>query len=194
MNAWLYIILINVVIFLAERIFPELIYTVSLVPVYVHYRHFYFQVLSYMFSHVSFWHLFSNMFALFIFGPLIERKIGSGEFILFYLICGVLSALASYFTYWYCGMYYTVLLGASGAIYALLFLFSVLFPSAVVLLFGLIPVRAPLLILIYFLIEFFSMFSSDGIAHMVHLYGILFATLYSVIRMRMNPLKRWGLL
>lgn len=193
-NGWLYLVVINLALFLAEQIFPDLIYTVSLVPVYVHYRHYYFQFFTYMFSHASFWHLFSNMFALFIFGPVIERKIGSREFILFYLLCGTLSGIAAYLTYWYCGMYYTVLLGASGAVYALLFLFSVLFPSAVILLFGIIPVRAPLLILIYFLIEIFGIFSSDGTAHMVHLYGLFFAVLYSIIRMRMNPLRKWGLI
>ena len=134
------------------------------------------------------------MFVLFVFAPVIEHRIGTGEFLLFYLLVGVLSGVLSYFTYWCSGMYYTVLLGASGAIYGLMFLFTMLFPEAVLLVFGLIPIRAPLLILIYFLIDFFGMFSTDGVAHLVHLYGLLVALLYSVIRMRMNPLKKWGLL
>lgn len=134
------------------------------------------------------------MFALFIFGPAIERMIGTKEFVLFYVIIGTLSGIASYFTYWYSGMIYTIVLGASGVVYGLLFLFSVIFPDAAVLLFGILPIRAPILVGIYFLIEFFSMFSSDGTAHFVHLYGLLFALLYSMIRMRMNPLKKWGLI
>ncbi len=193
-NAWLYIALVNVLVYIAFQVFPDLIYYMSLVPLYVRFRHFYWQFFTYMFSHASFWHLFSNMLALFVFGNVIEKIIGTREFVLFYFLTGTLSGVASYLTYWYTGMYYTVILGASGAIYALLFLFSVLFPTAVVLLFGIIPMRAPLLVLLYFLIEFISMFRTDGTAHLVHLYGLLFAILYSTIRMRMNPLRRWGLL
>ncbi len=193
-NAWLYIALVNVLVYIAFQVFPDLVYYMSLVPLYVRFRHFYWQFFTYMFSHASFWHLFSNMLALFVFGNVIEKIIGTREFVLFYFLTGTLSGVASYLTYWYTGMYYTVILGASGAIYALLFLFSVLFPTAVVLLFGIIPMRAPLLVLLYFLIEFISMFRTDGTAHLVHLYGLLFAILYSTIRMRMNPLRRWGLL
>lgn len=186
--------MVNVIVFIAFQIFPDLIYYLSLVPVYIRFRHFYWQFFTYMFSHASFWHLFSNMLALFVFGSVIEKYIGSREFVLFYFLTGTLSGAASYFTYWYSGMYYTVILGASGAVYALLFLFSVLFPTALVLLFGIIPIRAPILVLGYFIIEFIGMFRTDGTAHLVHLYGLLFALLYTTVRMRMNPLKKWGIL
>ncbi len=193
-NSWVFILAVNVIVYLSIQLFSNIVYYTSLVPLYVYFKHYYWQFFTYMFTHASFWHLLSNMFALFVFAPVIERKIGTGEFLLFYILVGVLSGVASYFTYWYSGMYYTVLLGASGAIYGLMFLFTLLFPEAVLLIFGLIPIRAPLLILIYFFIDFFGMFSTDGVAHLVHLYGLLFALLYSVIRMRMNPLKKWGLL
>ena len=193
-NSWLFIAAVNIGVYLAVQIYSNFVYYTSLVPLYVYFRHYYRQFFTYMFTHASFWHLLSNMFVLFVFAPVIEHRIGTGEFLLFYLLVGVLSGVLSYFTYWYSGMYYTVLLGASGAIYGLMFLFTMLFPEAVLLVFGLIPIRAPLLILIYFLIDFFGMFSTDGVAHLVHLYGLLVALLYSVIRMRMNPLKKWGLL
>lgn len=193
-NSWLFIAAVNIGVYLAVQIYSNFVYYTSLVPLYVYFRHYYWQFFTYMFTHASFWHLLSNMFVLFVFAPVIEHRIGTGEFLLFYLLVGVLSGVLSYFTYWYSGMYYTVLLGASGAIYGLMFLFTMLFPEAVLLVFGLIPIRAPLLILIYFLIDFFGMFSTDGVAHLVHLYGLLVALLYSVIRMRMNPLKKWGLL
>ncbi len=193
-NSWAFILAVNVIVYLGVQLFSNIVYYTSLVPLYIYFKHYYWQFFTYMFTHASFWHLLSNMFVLFVFAPVIERKIGTGEFLLFYLLVGVLSGVASYFTYWYSGMYYTVLLGASGAIYGLMFLFTMLFPEAVLLIFGLIPIRAPLLILIYFFIDFFGMFSTDGVAHLVHLYGLLFALLYSIIRMRMNPLKKWGLL
>lgn len=165
-----------------------------MIPVYIHFRHWYWQFVTYMFAHASFWHLLSNMLALYIFGRVVEKNVGTKEFLLFYFLTGVLSGVASYFTYFYTGRPYAVILGASGAIYALMFLFALLFPTAIVYIFGLIPIRAPLLVLIYFFIDFFGQFASDGMAHFVHLYGLLFALLYVTIRMRINPLKRWGII
>ena len=86
-----------------------------------------------------------------------------------------------------------VLMGASGALYALMLLFSVIYPRAVILVFGIIPVRAPVLVIIYFLIELFSGVGAygGGVAHMTHLFGLVFAYLYCVIRMRINVWKAW---
>ena len=117
----------------------------------------------------------SIMLSLYIFGTAVERRIGSREFTLYYLLCGTLCGVASYAMY-YLANTNVVLLGASGAIYALLILFSALYPRAVIYVFGIIPVQAPLLIIIYFVIELAGgLFSYDGVAHMTHLFGLLFA-------------------
>ncbi len=193
-NTWVILIAVNIILFIAGTVFEDLVYYISLVPAFVRYRHWYWQIFTYMFSHASFWHLFSNMFALLMFGPVIERKIGSREFLLFYLLTGTLSGLAAYLTYSVSGNYGVVILGASGSVYALLYLFALLFPRQRLLVFAVIPVSAPVLVTLYFLIEFFMQFASDGTAHLVHLYGLLFAFLYGLIRMRLNPLRRWGLI
>ena len=75
----------------------------------------------------------------------------------------------------------------------LMLLFSVIYPRAVILVFGIIPVRAPVLVIIYFLIELFSGVGAygGGVAHMTHLFGLVFAYLYCVIRMRINVWKAW---
>ena len=144
-----------------------------------------------MFTHGSVSHLLFNMLSLYIFGTAVERRVGSKEFLLYYMLTGTLCGLASY------GVYYlantnVVLLGSSGAIYALLMLFSVLYPRAVIYVFGIIPVPAPVLIILYFVIELFSgMMSFDGVAHMTHLFGLVFGLLYILIRMRLNPLREW---
>ncbi len=183
---------INFVVFcLTEFIFPRLTYTLALVPSYVLYGHYYWQFITYMFVHGSISHFLFNMLSLYIFGIAVERRVGSKEFLLYYLLTGTLCGVGSY------GLYYlantnVVLLGSSGAIYALLVLFSVLYPRAVIYVFGLIPVAAPLLIVLYFVIELMSgLFISDGVAHMTHLLGLVFGFLYIIIRMRMNPLKEW---
>lgn len=185
-------IAINFIMFcLTGFLFPSLKYIFSLVPSYILYRHYYWQFLTYMFTHATVSHFIFNMLSLYIFGTAVERRIGSREFILYYLLTGVLSGVASYAMF-YMANTNTVLLGASGAIYALLMLFSVLYPRSVIYVFGLIPVQAPLLIILYFIIELISgLTAHDGVAHMTHLSGLVFGLLYIIIRMRMNPLREW---
>ena len=185
-------IAINFIMFcLTGFLFPSLKYIFSLVPSYILYRHYYWQFLTYMFTHATVSHFIFNMLSLYIFGTAVERRVGSREFFLYYLLTGVLSGVASYAMF-YVANTNTVLLGASGAIYALLMLFSVLYPKSVIYVFGLIPVQAPLLIILYFIIELISgLTAHDGVAHMTHLSGLVFGLLYIIIRMRMNPLREW---
>ena len=185
-------IAINFIMFcLTGFLFPSLKYIFSLVPSYILYRHYYWQFLTYMFTHATVSHFIFNMLSLYIFGTAVERRVGSREFLLYYLLTGVLSGVASYAMF-YVANTNTVLLGASGAIYALLMLFSVLYPRSVIYVFGLIPVQAPLLIILYFIIELISgLIAHDGVAHMTHLSGLVFGLLYIIIRMRMNPLREW---
>ena len=185
-------IAINFIMFcLTGFLFPSLKYIFSLVPSYILYRRYYWQFLTYMFTHATVSHFIFNMLSLYIFGTAVERRVGSREFLLYYLLTGVLSGVASYAMF-YVANTNTVLLGASGAIYALLMLFSVLYPKSVIYVFGLIPVQAPLLIILYFIIELISgLTAHDGVAHMTHLSGLVFGLLYIIIRMRMNPLREW---
>ena len=191
-NVTAILVAVNIAVFcLTYFLFPRLTYTLALVPSSVYYGHSYWQFVTYMFTHGSISHLLFNMLSLYIFGTAVERRVGSKEFLLYYMLTGTLCGFASY------GVYYlantnVVLLGASGAIYALLMLFSVLYPRAVIYVFGIIPVPAPVLIILYFVIELFSgMMSFDGVAHMTHLFGLVFGLLYILIRMRLNPLKEW---
>ena len=193
-NAAAIIAVINIIAFgVVAFLFPRLLYVFSLIPSMVLYRHWYWQFVTYMFMHGGIWHLLFNMLALFMFGSPVERRIGTREFVLFYFLVGTLSGIASYFFFYFTGQN-IMLLGASGAIYGVMLLFSVFFPSAGVLLFGIIPMRASMLVLLYFFIEFFgSVFSSGSIGHATHLFGLLFAFLYVMIRMRIKPWNAWGL-
>mgnify|MGYP001775545959 CR=1 FL=1 len=191
-NVTVILVAVNIAVFcLTYFLFPRLTYTLALVPSSVYYGHSYWQFVTYMFTHGSVSHLLFNMLSLYIFGTAVEKRVGSKEFLLYYMLTGTLCGLASY------GVYYlantnVVLLGSSGAIYALLMLFSVLYPRAVIYVFGIIPVPAPVLIILYFVIELFSgMMSFDGVAHMTHLFGLVFGLLYILIRMRLNPLREW---
>lgn len=190
------IILINFIIFGISYIYPAFFQ-------YAHYYgamnvylidnfHMYWQFITYMFVHQNISHVFFNMLGLLVFGLKLEKAIGSKEFLLFYIVCGALSGFFSYLVYKFTGQYRIFLMGASGAIYSVLFAYAVFFPRSIIFIWGLIPVPAPVLVLIYALIEIGSQFlGSSNVAHMTHLFGFLAAWLYFVIRMGIHPIKIW---
>lgn len=162
-------------------------------PINVIQNHAYWQFLTYMFLHSDISHIVFNMLGLLCFGMNLERAIGSKEFLLFYLFCGILSGVLSFAVYTLTGNYRVILLGASGAIYAVLFAYAVVFPRSVILIWGIIPVPAPILVLIYTIVEIGSQFTgrNASVAHMTHLFGFFAAWLYFVVRMGVHPIKVW---
>ncbi len=153
---------------------------------------FIWQFATYMFMHYDFFHLLFNMLGLFIFGKIIENRMGSKEFLLYYFAVGIGSALITFLIYSLTGTYNPVV-GASGAVYGLLFAFAVYFPHANIYLWGLFPVRAPVMVGLYAVISLFSQISgsSGGVAHLVHLFGFLMGYLYFIVRLRINPLDEF---
>lgn len=197
------IVLVNVALHFFFQIFGVNRAVFALNVVGFVYNHYFWQVVSYMFVHGDISHLFFNMLALLIFGTAIERSVGSKEFLLMYFVIGVGSGLFSLGAYYGFGRFlmvngvrpwtfYISLIGASGAVYGLLFAYAVIFPRSVIFIWGLIPVPAPLMVLGYAVIEFVSQFvGSSNVAHMTHLAGFAFAWLYFVIRMGVHPIKIW---
>lgn len=191
------ILFINFVIFGLGFLYPNLNeyvhYYGAMNPILVAKEHMYWQFITYMFVHQNISHVFFNMLALLVFGLNLEKAIGSREFLLFYLVCGVLSGFFSFLVYWFTGYYRVFLLGASGAVYAVLFAYAVFFPRSVIFIWGIVPVPAPVLVFIYALIELGSQFFGSGsnVAHMTHLFGFLAAWLYFVLRMGIHPIKIW---
>jgi membrane associated rhomboid family serine protease len=133
------------------------------------------------------------MIGLLLFGMQLERRIGSGEFLLFYLVVGTLAGVFSLFFYALTGAYNIPLVGASGAIFGVLLAFATYYPTATILVFGIIPVRAPVLVIGFTALEVFSIITGrrGNVAHLTHLAGFLFAFLYLVIRLRINPIREF---
>ncbi len=192
-NVTLYLIIINAAVFLLTYMDRNLLVYLSMVPGLVIEKHYYWQFLTYMFAHSNFNHILFNMLGLFFFGTQVERRMGSKEFLLFYLSTGFLAGLFSFFFYWISGGYGVFLLGASGAVYAVLLAFAAYYPQARIFVFGIIPIKAPILVIIYTAIELFSQMASisSGVAHLTHLAGFAFAYLYLLIRLRINPIDEW---
>ncbi len=189
-NAAFIIIGINVAIHLFVSVTPGIINRLALIPALVIVENWIWTPFTYMFIHGGMWHLLFNMLGLFFFGVQLERRIGSHEFLLFYLLSGTLAGFLSFVVYVLTGTYNIALIGASGAVFAVLLAFATYFPGATILLFGIIPIRAPVLVIGYAGLEVFNMFTRTGgnVAHMTHLLGFAVAFLYLLIRLRINPI------
>jgi membrane associated rhomboid family serine protease len=191
-NAALILIVINVVCFFFSTLSPRTAYYYfSMIPARVVGDGAFWQVFTYMFFHANISHLLFNMLGLFFFGFQIEQRMGSREFLLFYLLSGLAAGVFSLAVYIATGAYGVILIGASGAIYAVLLGFAVYYPHAQIYVMGIIPVRAPILVMIYAGIELFSHVFNvrGGVAHLTHLAGLGAAWLYFLIRLRIDPLS-----
>lgn len=160
-----------------------------------------FQIVTYMFMHGDFMHLFFNMFALFMFGRVLEGVWGPKRFLTFYMFTGIGAGLIQevvQFIYYetqlamysgvnlgaglivpmsqYLNMWITV--GASGAIYGILLAFAMTFPNEKLFIMPFpFPIKAKYFVIIFGAIELLSGMSNragDNVAHFAHLGGMLF--------------------
>ena len=135
-------------------------------------------VVTYMFVHGGFMHLFMNMLALFFFGPPLERKWGSRFFLRFYLVTGLGAAAFSVLLYSLTGP--TLMVGASGAIFGLLVAFALNWPDAKIFLYFVFPVPAKWFVAGLGALTLLSTVqgSTDGVAHWAHLGGLVTGFIY----------------
>jgi membrane associated rhomboid family serine protease len=190
-NFTLYIIAANILVYALCYIFPVLFDWLALNPLLCLSGRFW-QPLTYMFAHGSLDHLLFNMLGLLFFAPQIEREMGSREFLLFYLLTGFLAGLFSFGVYLATGAYGVFLLGASGAVYAVLLAYATLFPSNDIYVFGILPVKAPILVAIYAGLELVDQLLGlqNSVAHLTHLSGLAFAWIYFLVRFGVNPWRK----
>lgn len=152
------------------------------------------QILTHMFMHGGFWHIFFNMYSLLMFGSILERSLGTKKYLIFYFVTGLGAVALHTGVEWlqarvfiangiaqaYQQLLVTPTLGASGAIYGVLIGFAMLYPQArLTLIFPPIPMTAKWLVIIFAAIELFSGINGiqDGVAHFAHLGGMLFGWL-----------------
>ncbi len=189
------LIIINIALYVLKLlaafipIWNSFLSTLALQPAAIFHRFAIWQILSYMFLHGNFFHIFFNLFTLWMFGCEVERYLGSRGFLRFYLLSGIGAACMHLLIN---SSSSTPVIGASGAIYGVLIAFAVLFPDRTItlLLFFVLPIqiKAKYLVSIFLLISIFSGIESqifgvsDGIAHLAHLGGAF--TGYVLIRGR----------
>ncbi|MCD7963427.1 MAG: rhomboid family intramembrane serine protease [Rikenellaceae bacterium] len=149
-----------------------------------------YQLVTHMFLHGSFGHLFLNMFSLWMFGRILEYDLGSKRFLTFYMICGIGAALLYSGVNWLeisylrsTGVSEIIVqrainipsLGASGAIFGVLLGFGMMHPNSVIML--LIPpitMKAKYFVIIFMVLEIIQGFAvTDNVAHFAHVGGMI---------------------
>lgn len=161
-----------------------------------------YQIITYMFMHGGFTHIFFNMFALFMFGAIVERVWGAKKFLFYYFFAGIGAAITQQVVWYFMADNYVssvignvhsvtesmqyadqilshfVTIGASGAIFGLLLAFGWMFPNEkLIFIFIPVPIKARYFIVFYAFLELFmgvASFSGDSVAHFAHLGGMLF--------------------
>ena len=187
------------------------------------------QLITYMFMHGGWTHIFFNMFAVWMFGSVLEQVWGAKRFLFYYLVCGIgaglVQELVTGIRYWDMlpgvppemvdlamreggsvieeGMNYShpvlgafnallngTTVGASGAVYAILLAFGMLFPNQqMFIMFLPIPIKAKYIVIGYALIELYSGFINspmDNVAHFAHLGGMVFGFILIMYWRRRN--------
>lgn len=198
------LIAINVLVFLATIVLDRYGYDLnSLLGLHLFLADDFkpFQIVTYMFMHGGFMHLFFNMFALYMFGRVLEMVWGPKRFLIFYMFTGVgagiIQEIVQYLYYstqlsmysgvdfgaglivpmaQYLNMWVTV--GASGAVYGILLAFAMNFPNEKLFVMPFpFPIKAKYFVLIFGAIELFTGLGNsagDNVAHFAHLGGMLF--------------------
>ncbi len=131
-------------------------------------------IITYIFLHstVTLTHLFYNMFALALFGSILERVIGGKKFLIIFFISGIIAGIGSI-------LFYDASIGASGAIYGIFGTLAILRPRMTVYMgFG-FPM--PLILAVFLwaagdILGFFVPY--DNVAYAAHLSGLAFGLIY----------------
>lgn len=168
------------------------------------------QFFTYMFMHANFSHIFFNMFAVWMFGRVLEQVWGPKRFLTYYLVCGigagVIQELVQFIEYTAVWSNYESVntgleiipmsvflnelttVGASGAVYGILLAFGMLFPNSQMFVFPIpMPIKAKYFVIGYAVLELLLGISgSDGVAHFAHLGGMLFGLIFIIYWRKKN--------
>jgi membrane associated rhomboid family serine protease len=137
-------------------------------------------LLTYMFVHANFDHIFWNMLVLFFFGMELEKRVGETKFLEIYVLSGIVAALGQMM------ISGGSLVGASGAIYGVMGCLAIIAPEIRVLIFFVIPLSIRAAVVLFALLDFLTSGSADNIAHMAHIAGLLVGLAFGLL-MKKQP-------
>lgn len=174
------LIIINVIVFIAQYVLDSSLNLTMKFALYPYNSGAFepYQLVTHMFLHGGFLHILFNMYALWMFGSVLEKIWGPKKFLIFYFVCGLAAGLAEAFF-----VSGGPAIGASGAIMGLLAGFAYTFPNTqfYILPFP-FPIKAKWMAAIYAGIDLFGGFAGgDDIAHFAHLGGLAMGFILVII-------------
>lgn len=181
------LIFANIAIYLLQMSVPGMTRLLALVPALLLTRPW--TIVTYMFAHSTFGltHILFNMFALYIFGPRVELRLGGAQFIRMYTIAGITGGLLSLFF-----TPYASIVGASGAVFGVQLAFAMFYPRDKIYIWAVIPVEARVLVIIMTVMTLYGgIKGGGGVAHFAHLGGYLGAFLYLRWAKKQSPSAKW---
>jgi membrane associated rhomboid family serine protease len=198
------LVIINVLVFLAQNTFGETSsFNMENLFALHDIRSVYFrphQLITHLFMHGGLQHIFFNMFALWMFGSILENYWGPKRFLIFYMACGLGAAVLHLIVLYgeMTPIYQTIqqfpleqqqeilanpnsdvnsaTLGASGAVFGCLAAFGYLFPNSLIYLYFFVPIKAKWFVLAYGAMELFlgvQNSAGDNVAHWAHIGGAI---------------------
>lgn len=167
-NIAIWLVVINIIIFIFQIIDPQITDQFALVSADILSRPWI--LVTSMFLHGGIEHIIFNMFALGLFGFILERIVGSKKFLLLYFASGIVAGIASSF-------FYEASIGASGAIFGVLGTLGVLRPRMVIYL-GYIPMPMAAAVVLWMIINVFGLIVPGQTAYAAHIGGLIFGLIY----------------
>jgi len=181
------LIIINALVYVAQMVLDKTMGLTNMIALYPYDSGLFepYQLVTHMFAHdpTNFFHILFNMYALWMFGSVLERVWGPKRFLIFYLACGLGAGLAQMFVG-------APAIGASGAVMGLLAAFAYLFPNTQFFIIPFpFPIKAKYLVAIYAAIDLFGGLhpgAADNIAHFAHLGGMVMGFILVIIWNKTN--------
>jgi membrane associated rhomboid family serine protease len=188
-----FLLIVNIVVFVLVELSGQqslLFRTFGLVPSLVWSKFKIWQLFTYLFIHGGIFHIFFNMFVLWMFGKDLESQWGKMEFLLFYFVCGIGAGLI---TVLFSVNSIVPIVGASGAIYGLLLAYGFTYPNQMVYLYGLVPIKVKYMVLGLGAIAFFASLSASqsNVSHITHLSGMVIGLIFIYFNINWKVIKLW---
>ena len=188
-----FLLIVNIVVFVLVEFSGQrslLFRTFGLVPSLVWSKFKIWQLFTYLFIHGGIFHIFFNLFVLWMFGKDLESQWGKMEFLLFYFVCGIGAGLI---TVLFSVNSIVPIVGASGAIYGLLLAYGFTYPNQMVYLYGLVPIKVKYMVLGLGAIAFFASLSASqsNVSHITHLSGMIIGLIFIYFNINWKVIKLW---
>ena len=188
-----FLLIVNIIVFILIELSGQkslLFRTFGLVPSLVWNKFKIWQLFTYLFIHGGIFHIFFNMFVLWMFGKDLESQWGKMEFLLFYFVCGIGAGLI---TVLFSVNSIVPIVGASGAIYGLLLAYGFTYPNQMVYMYGLFPLKVKYMVLGLGAIAFFASLSTSqsNVSHITHLSGMIIGLIFIYFNLNWKVIKLW---